>query len=100
MTDSEKQPFIQKWESMKATYVLEKEKYLGSLPPKRPASSFALYIKDITPTLRAENPGVKQDSLIKIASQNWKSLDKGLKSKYKELYETKLAEYKKSREII
>lgn len=93
--EAEKKQYTEKWSVLNKDYLVKKEEYLKSLPPKRPATSFGLYFKDISPSLRAENPEAKQSDLVKLASQKWKSLDENLKQKYKDLYDTKFAEYKK-----
>mmetsp|Transcript_35684 Transcript_35684/g.101004 ORF Transcript_35684/g.101004 Transcript_35684/m.101004 type:complete len:215 (+) Transcript_35684:212-856(+) len=78
-------------EKWKALPEAEKEKLRAEAekgkPPPKPKgslSSFAVFVKDRVPELKAASPGKKATELMKVVSTEWKSLPEAVKSSYKD----------------
>jgi len=70
--------------------------------PKRPGNAYTLYIKDVMPQLKKENPKKSQPELFKKAAEEWNGLSDKNKQPYikqydkaREVYENLLKEFEK-----
>lgn len=64
------------WEKKKELELEETKESSRGTPP------FAKYYKESFPSLREEHPDLHPSQIVKIASQNWKTLDENEKSTY------------------
>lgn len=55
--------------------------------PKKPLTPFFRYIKQVRPTVLAENPNLKVTDVIKTISKKWETVDPALKQKFQEEYQ-------------
>jgi len=49
---------------------------------KKPCSAYALYLKEVKQDIKDQNPNLKMADVLKIVSEKWKVLDKGIKAQY------------------
>ncbi|QEU58350.1 hypothetical protein KDRO_A03660 [Kluyveromyces lactis] len=95
LSESEKQRYVDALKPLREKYSVAYEAYAKTLPPKKPATSFGSFLKEKSPQLRTENPGLSQIEILKLASSKWKSLDASTKEQYQSKYKQDLAEYRK-----
>lgn len=63
---------------------------------KRPASPFALFYQENSKSLKLKNPEVNQKEIMKIASDLWKNSASYEQQRYRDLFDTKMIEFKQS----
>lgn len=88
LTDAEKAPFLSAAATDKERYVTELEKAKKDAPPKRPMSSYLLWLDGHREALKNANPDATFTELGAIAGAEWK----GLKTTEKEHYQKTSAE--------
>ncbi|BAO40716.1 putative high mobility group protein B3-like protein [Kluyveromyces marxianus] len=95
-SESEKQKYFDEVKPLLENYQAQLKEFEKNLPPKRPATSFGLYLKEVSPDRRAQNPGLNQVEIMKLVSNEWKNMDESLKNKYREQFAEQLAVYNKA----
>lgn len=98
LSESQKKPFYDEAAKLKNKYDMEKAEFEKTLPPKRPASGYILYLKDVHAQIAAENPGVKQSELVKQISSKWNSLSDSMKAKYRDRYQNELENWRANKQ--
>ncbi|XP_055844704.1 transcription factor A, mitochondrial [Episyrphus balteatus] len=74
------------------------EEKVGLPPkPKKPLTPFFRYIKQVRPTILAENPHFKATDVIKTISKQWETVDPALKLKFQEEYQREKTIYVETR---
>ncbi|KAJ1963718.1 hypothetical protein GGI12_001880 [Dipsacomyces acuminosporus] len=65
-------------------------------PPKAPASAYALFIADISQSLKKPGVSTLVTDIARVASQNWRSLSDAEKQKYQQKHEVLKTEHEKT----
>ena len=97
LSQEQQQPYRDAFRTENERYLANsvswKEKYGGpnqretsQRKPKRPPTAFLRFIMDIGPKLREENPGAKQNEVMKIGSGLWQDLPSEKKQPYHDAY--------------
>jgi len=73
ITPEEKQKFDQMATQDKQRSLREREVYV-SKHPKKPATGYALFVKNNASALREQHKGLKQSEIFKLLSTKWKEL--------------------------
>lgn len=70
------------------------EQKVGLPPkPKKPLTPFFRFIKQVRPSIIAENPHFKATDIIKTISKQWETVDPDLKQKFQEEYQREKTSY-------
>ncbi|AET39976.1 DNA-binding protein ABF2 Ecym_5207 [Eremothecium cymbalariae DBVPG len=94
LTDLQKKPYYDEAARLKREYEAVKSDFQKTLPPKRPASGYILYSNEVRPLVTARNPGLKPTELVKLISEQWKSLPLFEKDKYNAVYQKNMDQWK------
>lgn len=81
---TEKRPFHDAATRDHEVYRIAKEKYDAS-KPKRPRTSYALFMKTNRAAIAKKNPTVSPRDLMKFIAAEWKALNSNEKSKYEKM---------------
>lgn len=61
--------------------------------PKKPASPYFRFMKEIRPSVQTKNPKLKQFEIVGVVAKMWKSLDETKKEKYAKGYKEEMGAY-------
>jgi len=98
MSDTQKQPFVEKAKADSERAAKDKEEYQKTLPPKRPLSAYILYSKEIRDSIVKAHPNASIGEQAKLMGEKWRNLSEAQKDKYRKVSEQARTEWKKQNE--
>jgi len=98
MSDSQKQPYVEKANIDHERSQKEKAEYLKSLPPKRPLAPYMLFSQEVRDSVTKSNPNASTIEIGKLLGEKWRNLSDSQKEKYRRLSEQARGEWRKQME--
>ena len=96
LPDDEKKKYFDQAEKEKVRYLLELNDFYQNFPfeviqnktkrnhVKKPCSAYALFLKEMKKTIKAQNPSLKMADVLKVVGEKWKSLSEEERAVYQD----------------
>lgn len=93
LNEEQKRPYYDEFKINWDKYILQREEYEKSLPPKRPSGPFIQFTQEIRPSVIKEHPDKNLIEITKIIGQRWKSLSPAQRAAYTDTYKKRLKDW-------
>ena len=94
LSENEKEPFKEQYQKKMEEFKLLKQEFNKTLPPKRPAGPFLLFIKDVRQSFKERYPELSTIEITKKMSEQWSSMSFEEQNHYVSTYKRELGEWK------
>ncbi|CAL9736591.1 hypothetical protein MOSE0_K03180 [Monosporozyma servazzii] len=96
MSIEERKPYNDQFKIHWGEYLVAREAFKKSLPPKRPSGPFIKFTQDMRPKLTNEYPNKNLIEVTKLIGQKWKELTEEGRAVYKDAYKLELRAWEKT----
>jgi len=95
LDDPTKNKYVKQAEETRAEAERMREEFKNRVHdmPKRPGNAYTIYIRQMNPELKKQNPNKSATEIFKMCGEKWKSMSEKQKEKYEAMYQKDLQKY-------